>query len=196
MPGKSTYTSFEQNFTTGIDEAGRGPLAGPVVSAAVTWPHDVHGHQLIKDSKKLTEKKREEAFAFITRHALDWSFFTVGPAHIDKVNIRQATLESFQHCFEALKIRSEITFIDGKDVPYLLSAKAQSVIKGDQLIEAISCASIIAKVIRDRIMKNYDLLYPQYGFKAHKGYGTKAHYKALCEHGPTPIHRHSFQLIK
>lgn len=196
MSGQSSTPSLEENFTTGIDEAGRGPLAGPVVTAAVTWPKEVHGHPLIKDSKKLTERKREQAFEFITAHALDWSFFTVGPAYIDKVNIRQATLEGFKQCFDALEIRSALTFIDGRDVPFKLQDQAQAVIKGDQLIEAISCASIVAKVIRDRIMQNYHEKYPEYNFKAHKGYGTKAHYQALGQHGPSPIHRQSFQLVK
>lgn len=184
------------DYTTGIDEAGRGPLAGPVVAAAVSWPDRLAASPLVRDSKKLSPKKREQAFQYIIENAIDVSYFASGPGHIDIVNIRQATLHAMYKSFELLNKKSIKIFIDGNDTPPELSCLgAQSVIKGDSLVPAISCASIVAKVIRDRMMLFYDEVYPHYGFVKHKGYGTKAHYEAIREHGPSVIHRKSFKLV-
>lgn len=195
MLPRSTEKTIDANATTGIDEAGRGPLAGPVVSAAVTWPSGLDLHPLIKDSKKLSAKKREEAFKFIIDHAIDISYFAAGAAYVDKVNIRQATLQSMTQAYHLLLVRGDKIYVDGNDLPPALSSlNAQAVIKGDSLHGAVSSASIVAKIIRDRIMTYYHFVYPQYHFIAHKGYGTKAHYQALANIGPCPIHRRSFHL--
>lgn len=189
--------TIEKHSLTGIDEAGRGPLAGPVVAAAVTWPAHLRREDcpFIRDSKKLSEKKRLEAFSWILRHALCWSYFSVGASYIDTVNIRQATLEAMYRSCALLRIKGERILIDGNDIPpRLQSTQAESVIGGDNLIDAISCASIIAKVIRDKMMGYYDELYPHYHFARHKGYGTKVHYEALSAHGPSSIHRKSFKI--
>ena len=190
-------STIEREFTTGIDEAGRGPLAGPVVAAAVSWPSDIKAPGFIKDSKKLNSKQRENAFLYIVQHALDFSYYTVGPKHIDRINILQATYRAMEKSFFLLRYQSRSIYVDGNQVPpALVSYKAQSVVKGDSLIDSISCASIIAKVIRDKMMIYYDSLYPDYQFIKHKGYGTKLHYEMIKTLGPCEIHRKSFKLIK
>nr|WP_320015033.1 ribonuclease HII [uncultured Desulfobacter sp.] len=178
----------------GVDEAGRGPLAGPVVSAAVILPEnfDVPG---INDSKKLSEKKRETLFPMIQKHAIAFGIGLADHEEIDQINILQASLLSMKRAVEALSVTPNYLLIDGK-FTIDCSIDQLSVIKGDALSLSIAAASILAKVARDRIMTDYDLQYPEYGFRRHKGYPTKAHKEAILTHGPCPIHRKSFKGVK
>ena len=173
----------------GVDEVGRGPLAGPVVAAAVILPHDfdVLG---IDDSKKLSEKRREELYEIITEKAVAWGIGMADHATIDEINILQAAKLAMKRALAELEDVDYITFdamkIEDIDIPQ------ESVIKGDSKILAIAAASIVAKVTRDRMMTEYAKQYPGYGFEKNKGYGTKAHYEGISEHGICPIHRRSF----
>lgn len=174
----------------GIDEAGRGPLAGPVVAAVCILDPDypILG---VNDSKKLTPARREHLFCEITRYALCWSVAQVEPEEIDRINILQATLKAMRLAVAGLSLQPEILLIDAVDLkgtPYPVRA----IIKGDTLSVSIAAASILAKVTRDRLMDSYDAQYPGYGLLHHKGYGTPEHYSALSELGMTPIHRRSF----
>ncbi|WP_051085658.1 ribonuclease HII [Desulfobacter curvatus] len=182
------------NLIAGVDEAGRGPLAGPVVSAAVVLPEnfDVCG---INDSKKLSEKKREALFPVIKNQAVAFGIGIADHEEIDRINILQASLLSMKRAVEDLTLDPDYLLIDGKFA--IDSTIAQrSVIKGDALSLSIAAASILAKVTRDRIMADLDVQYPQYGFKRHKGYPTKAHKEAILTHGPCPVHRKSFKGVK
>jgi len=178
----------------GVDEAGRGPLAGPVVSAAVILPEnfDVPG---INDSKKLSEKKRAALFPVIQKHAVAFGIGLADHEEIDQINILQASLRSMKRAVEALNVAPDYLLIDGKFV-IDCTIDQRSVIKGDMLSLSIAAASILAKVTRDRIMADCDLQYPKYGFSRHKGYPTKAHKEAILTHGPCPIHRKSFKGVK
>ncbi len=178
----------------GVDEAGRGPLAGPVVSAAVVLPEnfDVPG---INDSKKLSEKKREALFPVIQKHAIAFGIGLADHEEIDQINILQASLLSMKRAVEALSVTPDYLLIDGKFI-IDCTIDQRSVIKGDALSLSIAAASILAKVTRDRIMADRDLQYPEYGFRRHKGYPTKAHKEAILTHGPCPIHRKSFKGVK
>ena len=173
----------------GVDEVGRGPLAGPVVAAAVILPHDfdVLG---IDDSKKLSEKRREELSEIITEKAVAWGIGMADHETIDEINILQAAKLAMKRALAELEDVDYITFdamkIEDIDIPQ------ESVIKGDSKILAIAAASIVAKVTRDRMMTEYAKQYPGYGFEKNKGYGTKAHYEGISEHGICPIHRRSF----
>lgn len=174
-------------LVAGVDEAGRGPLAGPVVAAAVIIPV---GERLsgIKDSKKLTERAREKAFSLINDRALAISIGVVSPKFIDEFNILKATLRAMKQAALALAPSPEYLLIDGINaVPVSIPQKCLK--KGDQLSQSISAASIMAKVYRDRIMHSYHERYPEYGFSKHKGYGTKHHLAAIERYGPSPIHR-------
>lgn len=181
-------------FVAGIDEAGRGPLAGPVVAAAVILdPNNIPSG--LNDSKKLTEKRREILFEEIIKCAqVSWSAASAG--EIDKVNIRQATLNAMTRSAMALPIIAEHVLIDGRDVPMALANFGTSVIKGDAISVSIAAASIIAKCMRDRMMKRADITYPLYGFAGHKGYGAKKHIAAIREYGACPIHRMTFAPLK
>lgn len=178
----------------GIDEAGRGPLAGPVVSASVVLPLSFTDPD-ITDSKQLTPKKRDLLYSRINEHAL---FIAIGVAdiiEIDRINILQASLISMKRSCENLLTAPDFLLIDGKfeidtDIPQ------KAIIKGDSKSISIAAASIIAKVERDRLMFKFDKLYPEYGFAQHKGYPTKAHKQAIIEHGVTPIHRKTFKGVK
>lgn len=178
-------------YIAGIDEAGRGPLAGPVVvGVAIMRPESfIEG---INDSKKISESKREKLYEQITEEAIDWSVGIITEKEIDEINILNATKRALEKALDNLKIKPDrilvdaLEHIDTKGVPYT------SVIKGDAKIYSISAASIIAKVTRDRIMREYDEVYPEYGFAKHKGYGTSAHISAIKENGPCPIHRKTF----
>ena len=178
----------------GIDEAGRGPLAGPVVSAAVVLPKGFSDPD-IKDSKKLSPTKRNLLHSRITELALFTAIGIADIAEIDRDNILAASLNSMKRAVENLFVAPDYLLIDGKftiksDIPQ------KAIIKGDSLSISIAAASIIAKVERDRLMFKFDQLYPEYGFARHKGYPTKAHKQAILDHGPTPIHRKTFKGVK
>ena len=174
----------------GVDEAGRGPLAGPVCAAAVILPTEVPFDGL-NDSKKLSDKKRRELFPLIKEHAIAYSIVLVDEKKIDEINILQATLQAMRCAVDALACKPDYVLVDGNKVPEL-DVKAEAVVHGDSLSASIAAASILAKVTRDDYMLEMDTKYPEYGFAIHKGYGTKAHYQALREHGPCAIHRMTF----
>ncbi|MCX5725817.1 MAG: ribonuclease HII [Candidatus Saganbacteria bacterium] len=178
-------------YIAGIDEAGRGPLAGPVVAAAVILPHKtiIRG---LDDSKKLSPKKREKLYIEIQKKAVSIGVGIVSEKVIDRINILQATLRAMHEAVERLSITPEHILVDGdKKIPSL-SLNQTAIPKGDSKCSSIAAASIIAKVTRDRIMVKLDAEYPGFGFAIHKGYGTKAHKKALRKYGRSPIHRLSF----
>ena len=176
----------------GVDEAGRGPLAGPVVAAACVFDNG-YTHKEITDSKKLSKKKRELLFEGIKNDAKAWAIAVIGPELIDEINILEATKCAMETVLSL--VEADRGLIDGNfTVPSLFPVEA--VIKGDSKHIEISAASILAKVHRDRIMEELDHLYPQYGFKGHAGYPTKAHKAAIQEFGPSPVHRSSFKGVK
>lgn len=174
----------------GLDEAGRGPLAGPVFAGAVILPEG-YVPEGLNDSKKLSEKKREVLFEEITTHALAWSFGTASPEEIDEINILNASMLAMRRAVESLSLKPDFLLVDG-NVVRGFSQPAVAVIKGDAKSPSIAAASIIAKVLRDRECLEMDKAYPQYGFAAHKGYPTKAHFAAIELNGVSPIHRKSF----
>lgn len=182
---------FDERIIAGIDEAGRGPLAGPVVCACVIMPLEqeniIDG---VNDSKKLSAKKRESLYKKIIERAISFSIVEVDEKVIDEVNILNATKIGMKQALENLIVKPDIVLIDAvkihTDIPQ------ENIIKGDSLSYNIACASILAKVYRDSLMQRYDKQYPQYGFAKHKGYGTKDHIANLLMYGPCPIHRHSF----
>ena len=175
----------------GIDEAGRGPLAGPVVIAGVIMPQNsmIEG---VNNSKKVSEKKREKLYDLILEEAISYSVAVIGQDVIDEINILNATKQGVTAVVEGLDVKPNLILVDAlkgintKGIPY------DSIIKGDAKCYNISAASIVAKVTRDRIMRQWDEIYPQYGFIKHKGYGTAMHIQALKEYGPSPIHRKTF----
>jgi ribonuclease HII len=174
----------------GCDEAGRGPLCGPVVAAAVILPRDVEIEGL-NDSKKLTEKKREALFEIIKERAVAYAIAEASPAEIDEINILNASMLAMRRAVDALQIKADFALIDGNcsrgfEIP------TETVVKGDAKSASIAAASILAKVTRDRQCAELDRLYPEYGIAKHKGYPTKEHMDAVREHGPSPIHRRSF----
>ena len=175
----------------GVDECGRGPLAGPVVAAAVILD-DNHQIQGLTDSKKLSATKRSELEPIIKHNAIAWAIAQVEADEIDQINILQASLSAMKKAVELLTVKPTKALIDGKFVPQGLGCEAQAIIKGDSLFDSISAASILAKEYRDRLMCSYDEIYPDYGLASHKGYPTKLHLSALQEYGVTPIHRCSF----
>lgn len=174
----------------GIDEAGRGPLCGPVVAAAVILP-DEYNILYINDSKKLSETKREEVYKEIDKYAVAYGVGIVSPERIDEINILQATYEAMRTAIHKLSVTPDILLNDAVTIP-MVDIKQVPIIKGDAKSQSIAAASIVAKVTRDHLMKEYDKLYPEYGFAKHKGYGTAAHIKAIKEYGPCPIHRRTF----
>lgn len=182
----------EQGYTAvcGVDEAGRGPLAGPVCAAAVILPAGlvIEG---VNDSKKLSEKKREELFPVICEKALAYGIGWADEREIDEINILQATYRAMKRAVEALPLTADYALIDGNRMPPL-AIPGTTIVKGDALSMSIAAASILAKVSRDRVMVQFSREYPQYGFEQHKGYGTAAHVQALREYGPCPLHRQSF----
>ncbi len=178
-------------YIAGIDEAGRGPLAGPVVIGCVIMPQDSF-IEYVNDSKKVSETKREMLYDKIKNEAIAWSTGIVWQDEIDEINILNATKKALTMAIDNLKVKPDKIIVDALDkietrgIPYI------SVIKGDAKIYSISAASIIAKVTRDRIMREYDEIYPEYGFSGHKGYGTAKHIQAIKEYGICPLHRRSF----
>ena len=174
----------------GVDEAGRGPLAGPVCAAAVILPRGIIIDGL-NDSKKLSEKRREELFGEICEKALDYNIAFASVEEIEELNILNATFLAMNRAISGLEIVPDIALIDGNQTRGI-EFSCRSVIGGDGKCADIAAASILAKVSRDRVMRELDKLYPDYGFAGHKGYGTKQHYAAIREHGVTPVHRMSF----
>ena len=174
----------------GVDEAGRGPLAGPVCAAAVILPKHLEIPGL-NDSKKLTDKKRRELFPIIQENALSYGIAFSSEQEIDEINILQATFLAMKRAMEQLSITPQLALIDGnRETDFGLPVK--TVVHGDSLSANIAAASILAKVSRDNLMEELAGRYPEYGFEIHKGYGTKAHYLALDKYGPSPIHRMTF----
>lgn len=182
------YSDYQ--FICGIDEVGRGPLAGPVVAGAVILPKDCH-ILYINDSKKLSEKKREELYDVIMEQAVAVGIGMVSPARIDEINILQATFEAMREAIGKLEPQPDLLLNDAVTIPQV-SIRQVPIIKGDAKSISIGAASIVAKVTRDRLMVEYDKIMPEYGFASNKGYGSAAHIEALKKYGPTPIHRRSF----
>ena len=182
-------------FVAGVDEVGRGPLAGPVCVAAVIFAADAKPIKGIDDSKKLDRAARENLAPLIIDRALAVAVAFAPPEEIDRVNIRQATLNAMARALGALAVRPDYALIDGRDVPLGLAHPARALIGGDALSLSIAAASIVAKVARDRLMTRLDAHFPGYGFAAHAGYGTLAHRKALTALGPCPAHRQSFRSL-
>lgn len=183
---------FAQGIKTicGVDEAGRGPLAGPVYAAAVILPPNLQIPGLT-DSKKLSDKKRRELFPVIQEKALTWAIGCASEQEIDEMNILQATYLAMERAINGLSIKPDLALIDGNRAKDF-GVPVKTVIKGDSLSANIAAASVLAKVARDDVMMELAQKYPQYGFEIHKGYGTKAHYEALRAHGHCAVHRLSF----
>ena len=179
------------NYICGIDEAGRGPLAGPVVVAAAIMPRDsmIEG---VNDSKKISEKKREALYELITNEAIAWGVGIIDQKEIDRINILNATKEGLTTAVKSLQVKPDRIIVDALNGIDTLGIPYTSIIKGDAKCYSIAAASIIAKVTRDRIMRQWDEIYPMYGFEKHKGYGTAAHIAAIKEYGLCPLHRLSF----
>jgi len=182
------------NFIAGVDEAGRGPLVGSVVAAAVILDpqNPIEG---LNDSKKLSEKKRNALAIEIREKALAWSVVSVDEKEIDRINILQASLLAMKRAVESLGQPPDMVLVDGNKCPDI-NYKVEAIVKGDSKVAAISAASILAKVDRDRQMVELHQQYPQYGFDKHKGYPTKVHRELLNQHGPCPLHRKSFGPVK
>ena len=174
----------------GVDEAGRGPLAGPVCAAAVILPPGLEIPGL-NDSKQLSDKRRRELYDVIIAEAAAWSVAMVDETTIDEINILQATLRAMEQAVAGLSIRPAAVLVDGNREP-ALDVPVRCIVGGDGRCACIAAASILAKVTRDRLMEELDLQYPQYGFAVHKGYGTRRHYEALERYGPSPVHRKTF----
>ena len=183
---------FEQGLTSicGVDEAGRGPLAGPVCAAAVILPPhvDIPG---LNDSKKLSDKKRRELYPVILEKAVAYGIALVDHKEIDEINILQATYAAMRQAIAQLAVKPELALVDGNRASDF-GVPVETVVKGDSRSASIAAASILAKVTRDNVMLEMAQQYPEYGFEIHKGYGTKAHYAALEQHGASPIHRMTF----
>lgn len=195
LPNWKTEHSYwlKNHIVAGVDEAGRGPLAGPVVAAAVIFSKEVNIDGLM-DSKLLTQKKREKLFYEIIEKATCFSISTVGHTYIDRYNILNATHLAMRRALFSLVIQPTIVFVDGlkANIPY----QQLPIVKGDSKVASIAAASILAKVQRDWLMQFYDKMYPNYGFKNHKGYPTRAHRLAITKYFISPIHRTSFKLLK
>ncbi len=180
----------------GVDEAGRGPWAGPVVAAAVILnPADTGGLEGLNDSKKLTEKKREEFFDAIIRCSISYAIAEASCTVIDSCNILAATMDCMRQAVKKLSPQPAFVIVDGNRLPELEGMKAKTITGGDAKSLSIAAASVLAKVYRDRVMRNYDRIYPGYGFASHKGYGTAEHIKALEKMGITQIHRKSYKPV-
>ena len=181
----------DYNLVAGVDEAGRGPLAGPLVVAAVILKSQAY-HEKLNDSKKLSEKQREILYTWVIENALAYTIKIVSAKEIDEMNILQATLSGMKMCVESLEIQPDIILFDGNQIPKEINKICKSIIKGDALYSSIAAASILAKVTRDRIMIELDKKYPIYDFKTHKGYPTKKHRDLIMIYGVIEEHRMSF----
>ena len=185
------FLSDKVKYIAGVDEVGRGPLAGPVVCCAAIMPLDdenvVDG---VDDSKKVSAKKRESLYETLKSKAIAYKICRIEPEEIDEINILEATKKCMRMCVEGLEIKPDVVLVDALNLE--LPVKSVPIIKGDMKSYSIGAASIIAKVYRDRLMDEYDAIYPEYGFKNNKGYGTKTHIDALKETGACPIHRKTF----
>lgn len=189
----SHYRSGHIDTLAGVDEAGRGPLAGPVLTAAVVLPTNCD-HLQVNDSKTLSELQREHLYEWIMANAVDVQTGISWPVDIDKYNILQASIRAMKSAVTKLNTHSDLILVDGN--PFIWKGKTvEFVKKGDGKSLSIAAASIVAKVTRDRLMKRYSIIFPEFGFENHKGYGTKMHLKALKEHGATPLHRKSFKPV-
>lgn len=187
---ENSYFEKGIQLICGVDEAGRGPLAGPVCAAAVILPpnHNIPG---LNDSKKLSDKKRRELFPLIKEQAIAYGIAFADEHEIDEINILQATFLAMQRAIDQLPVKPELALIDGnREKDFGIPVK--TVVHGDSLSASIAAASVLAKVTRDDLMLKIAEEYPQYSFDIHKGYGTKAHYAAISEHGPCPVHRMTF----
>ena len=191
------YRRLGYRYLCGVDEAGRGPLAGPVVAAAVILP-ERFTFQGLDDSKKLTEKQREILYPQIMEKAVSFGIGLVDEAEIDKINILQATFKAMKRAVDQLNVTPDYLLIDGRDFPKFVNKESDGLLAGEALIKGdgrsacIAAASVLAKVYRDNLMREYAQQYPLYGFEKHKGYGSKMHREAIIENGPCPIHRRSF----
>ncbi len=174
----------------GVDEAGRGPLAGPVFAGAVILPEN-YTHEILNDSKKLSEKKRDLVYDDIIRDAVSWSVGMATEQEIDDINILNATFLAMKRAVDGLNIKPDLAFIDGNRYANT-GVKEITIVKGDSKCMSVAAASIIAKVSRDRFMQDVDKQYPQYQFSKHKGYGTKLHYEMIEQYGISPVHRKTF----
>lgn len=196
LPGLSSKVPSKNSrkIIAGVDEAGRGPLAGPVVTAAVILPlfPQIKG---LNDSKMLTEDQREKLFVQIRRTAISYSVKIIEPTEIDQMNILAATMLGMRESIQRLRVQPDLVLIDGNQKP-MSGLKEMTIVKGDAKSAAIMAASILAKVTRDRIMNEAHEEFPQYGFLEHKGYGVPIHLENIKKHGPCPIHRKSFEPIK
>ncbi len=181
-----------KKYIVGLDEAGRGPMAGPLVVGAVIFPRDYYDER-INDSKKLTEKKREELYQIIIQNALAYQIEIIDVEDVDRLNVYQASKKGMLDAIEHISIRPDYALTDA--MPLGDAIEHQAIIKGDSLSISIGAASILAKVTRDHMMQEYAKIYPEYGFDKHKGYPTKQHKEALKKYGVTPIHRRSFQPV-
>lgn len=187
--------AYEAGYQTiiGLDEAGRGPMAGPLCVGGVIFPKDFYDER-INDSKQLTEKKREELYEVIKEHALAYLVEVISVEEVDELNVYRASQEGMKRIIRRIKVKPDFALSDamplGSEIPH------EAIIKGDSLSQSIAAASIMAKVTRDHLMKAYALQYPQYGFEKHKGYPTKEHKAALETYGVTPIHRRSFAPVQ
>ena len=188
---ENKWNAEGMKYICGIDEAGRGPLAGPVVVAAVIMPEDsmIEG---VNDSKRVSEKKREKLYEEITSQAISWGIGIIHQDEIDDINILNATKKGLTIALQELKVKPDIILVDALTGINTLGIPYQSIIKGDAKCYSIAAASIIAKVTRDRIMRQWDEIYPMYGFEKHKGYGTKAHIEAIKKYGICSLHRKTF----
>lgn len=194
MPDFSFEENAKQNgykFICGVDEAGRGPLAGPVCAAAVILPENIEIEGL-NDSKKLTEKKREALFDIIVEKAVSYCVAYGSLEEIEEFNILNATFFAMNRAIEGLSVAADYALIDGNRVPTNIKIPCETIVKGDSKSMSVAAASILAKVSRDRLLLEYDKQYPEYQFAKHKGYGTKLHTDLIKQYGPCPIHRLSF----
>ena len=188
---KTDFGSY--SLVAGVDEAGRGPLAGPLVVSAVILKPEAY-HEMLNDSKKLSEKKREILYDWVIENSLDYIIKVISVEEIDRMNILQATLFGMKMCLESLKIKPDIALIDGNQAPKDMKILCKPIVKGDSLYSCISAASILSKVSRDQLMSEIDRRYPLYEFKQHKGYPTQKHIELLKIYGQCPEHRKTFRI--